>query len=288
MIEYLKQLMERQLWKDALSYADGLTQSGNLTSEDVVIVYCAILRGRIALGEYDGAIHAGELAVSLAAQAEDWDAYGTAYNDLGVAYFMLKRHEQSIRCFKAYIDECAKYNGATRLQSTVWFNLSCVFGAEGNGPEAIHALTQALETAPLSDDPQRTQSLMLSLINAYLRAGQTGPVPRLLAKSAHHLRSSGVVNRERSLYLALYRAEFALLTGRLRRARLLAVRGLVVSGEAYRHKFEFHMLLAEIEKKRDVKSFALEHAISARIYAVGCQRPDLEALAVSVLEQLTA
>lgn len=283
MIEYLRQLIQDQQWQTALSYAEQLASKANLTPHDLAVLYFAILRSRGAMGDYAGAIVAGELAIKFASEVEDWDSYGSACNDLGVAHFMLKQYDKSIHYFGEYIGFVARYEQALKFHTLVWYNLSCAYRAAGNGSGAIYALTKALEQARSTGDAEWASGLTLALADARLKAGEVDQVPRLLAQSGHYLRCLSD-NRDRFLYLTTYRTEFALRTARLRRARMLAVKGLTLSEGQPRHRFGFHMLLSKIELAANANSNALDHALSARAYASICQRPDLEAQASELVE----
>ena len=285
MIEYLRQLIKDEKWETALAYAQQLTAGAEMTPRDLVVIHNATLRARIAMGEHAGAVPVGELAVKLAREVGDWDAYGQACNDLGVSHFMLKEYDEAISCFNEFLKNTDKFTEALQLHTLVWYNLSCAYRAEGNGRAAVHALTRAVEQARRDGDTNWVQGSTLALINARLRAGQTEQVPKLLAQSSYQLRNFAG-KQERLLHLRAYRAEFALLTGRLARARAHAVKGLMEARDLPRHLFEFHMLLAQVERQGTSKDTALDHALAARAYAVASQRPDLEAKASGLIDDL--
>ncbi|HLN60409.1 MAG TPA: hypothetical protein VK464_02575 [Symbiobacteriaceae bacterium] len=287
MIEYLKQLVKAEKWGEVQAYAERMAAERAIKTDEMAVVYCAIVQARFVLGDLGGAVAAGEVALQLARSVGDWDSYCISANALGAAHSMLKQYNAAVLYFEDYLNNVHRAAPFPELHSNVWYNLALVYKALGEGPKAIEALKHALEQALLTGDARRVHAMILTLVDASLKAGQMNDVPRLLAKSAFFLRRRSISDvQETALYHLAYRTEYALLTGRLRRARILAAKGLLAAEERYRHLCSFHMLLSRISREYKAGSEALEHALSARACAVACQRPDLEADATAVVNQL--
>ena len=287
MIEYLKQLTEEQRWGKVLSYAERLTKDSDRTANELVVIYCSVLRARLELGEYPGALAAGEVVTKLAPEIEDWESFGAACNNIGVVHMILKQYEQARHYFQEYLTNAHRFNQDPERTSNVWYNFALALKALGRATDAIEALTGALEHASMTGNHRRVNALTLTLVDACLKAGEMKPIPRLLARSGRYFRSLPASSTVESLlYHLTYRTEFALLTGRLFRTRALALRGLSLAVGRPRHEFSFHLLLAKAARASMWEAEALDHVWAARSCAIACQRPDLEADATAFLEEL--
>jgi tetratricopeptide (TPR) repeat protein len=284
-IEYLKELIRDKNWTEALSCAVALTNNSTSTLEELTAAYCAMLRARLAIRDYAGARVAGKLATEIAKEQEDWDAYGIACNDLGVTHFMLKEYDSAAVQFNEYLSNVHRYREAISLQVQVWFNLGCVYRASNRGQDAIAALSRGLEQAKHFGDPESLHSIRVTLVDAKLKAGETEQVPRLLAQTGRYLQKIGA-NNQQLLYYTAYRVEFALLTGRYRRARILASRALLVTEGKSRWQFDFHILLAKVEQALQSWEAAIGHALAAQTCALHCGRSDLDVEASAILQAL--
>jgi hypothetical protein len=115
-------------------------------------------------------------------------------------------------------------------------------------------------------------------------------IPRLLGQSARYIRCHGDTAdvRHAAMWHMKMRIEYTAATGRITKARQLALRGLAASEARSDHQFAFHMTLAQLGLQRQSEREALGHFLAARSHAIHCHRQDLECEAGEAISKLTA
>jgi tetratricopeptide (TPR) repeat protein len=276
MIEYLEKLLDDKEYGKALAYAEELLRNEN-SSEEMAAIYSAVLDGRVHLTDYSGAVVAGEIAVRLAREAHAWDYFGAACMNLGAAYYYLRDWEQAINAWTDFLTGLASYQKASAFEATVRYNLGLAQAAIGNVAEACHNMEQAIAAANRLGNEGFAHGIRLALVGSLLKAGDLNSIPRLLAQCEHFIRSqySDSHVRDSGLWHMSLRIEYTFTTGRLDKARRLALRAVFHPVGRSDHQFSFHMMLARVARRRGVAIEALGHSLAARIHAERCHRHDL-------------
>jgi tetratricopeptide (TPR) repeat protein len=289
MIEYLEKLIEDREYLQAVSYAERLLLDTEHTSQEIVAIHCAMLTARVWLGENHGALVTGELVLQLAKELEAWDYYGTACLSMGVVHGRLCQYDAALQSWYDYIEHRRFYDDAIKHEAVVWFNIGKVCIVTGDRQQALTSLAHAMEACNrIVGHGRYAHGIRQALINVYIEAGETSPVPGLLVKCDHYLRHhpDALEVHESWLWELKLRAEFAAATDRPQRAIAVALHGIAQSEGMPRHQFSFHMLLANLQKKRNHTKESLGHSLAARVYAVQSQRYDYEAEATNLMYEI--
>lgn len=288
MVEYLEQLVAQAQWDQALKYAEEMLKQSDNTTRDLAMIQYAITTARYYLGEFHGAITAGELGVELAAQVEEWDWYGAICVNLGTAYYSLGRNDDALEAWFHYLNQVHLYHLAGKFEPNIWYNIAQVYLRHEETAEAIDALSKAVRSAQRQGHHRLEHGLRHALAEVYLKGGVHDLVPELLAQCLNYLHNNQNVDQRRESWLwhLKLRSEFALKTARLRRARMIAVRGLSESGDEAQYLHNFHLILAEVSLTEGNPDFAVNHYLAARACAVVCRRADLEASVSEVIQGL--
>jgi len=277
-IEYLEKLVEDQDYQRALAYAEQLLLNPDATPYDMLRVYEQVLKARLESDEFYGAQVAGELALKMAEELNEWDRYGHVALMLGVASDRLRQHDKALECYHDYLSHLTSYTNSSRFEALVLYNIGTIYNISDRREEALRMFRRAEEAANRANNERQAHGIRHALIDAYLRCDKLDEIPPLLAKCAWFLRSHrGVSNWRRSfLWHHILRTRYALGTNRLGRAMKVAERGLVCSASEPEYKHRFHMLIALIHERQQQPVLALEHAMQARVTAIQARRYDLE------------
>ncbi|HYG60844.1 MAG TPA: hypothetical protein VD902_22430 [Symbiobacteriaceae bacterium] len=285
MISYLEQLVETGEYDKALELGEQLLMSRESTENDLVAIQCSLLRAQCSLGKLDSALTTGQLCLELARDLHEWDYFGLACLYLGVAYARLHRHSEAVPLFAEYLDRLPMYTVSGKAQVMAWYNLGISYLKLDETKNAASALVKAHALAARAGSERTLHGIRQALIDAKLSTGDFASIPRLLAQCGRFLRQnpSGFMNRESWLHHVDLRARYAFSTKRLRRSKLLAVRGLEQASEGSEYPTFFHLLLAQIALSEELGVESLGHAIAAQICARNRQRPDLETSAAELV-----
>jgi len=288
-IEYLEQLVEEQQWEKALAYAERLMVSGDRTVRELVVINYSLLTARLLLGEYYGALLAGQLAVKLARDIEDWEYFGKACVNLGVACGRLRMRQEEISSYYEYLAKLPLYRGASRHEAVVWYNLGVALGSAGRSSEAAAALAKALQIANRQGMDRHAHGIRQALVEAYLEMGDMTLIPGILAKCLHYIRNNPDeedIRQSRHSHFHL-RARFAVRTKRFARATSVAQKGLQEVHDNPRYQYDLCIVLAEASSLVGDTREAMRHALTARVCAMRCRRYDLEYEAADLMYKLT-
>jgi tetratricopeptide (TPR) repeat protein len=287
MIEYLEKLIADKEWQKALDYAEKLLLTTEHSTKDMVAIECAVLGSRLQLGDYTGAVVAGETALRLASDIKEWDYFGLACMDLGVAYYYLGDLDQAIYFWLEFLTGLMFYKRSAQYEARVRYNVGLLQTARGDFAAACRTMEEALYAAHRLGAEQLAQGIRLALVGSLLKAGQLQRIPRLLAQCGRYVRyhrdTSGM--RETELWHKKARIEYTVETNRVAKARRLALQALIESEERPRHQFVFHMMLARMALQLCCEEEAAGHAVAARIEAIRCHRQDLQSEADEFLYQ---
>jgi tetratricopeptide (TPR) repeat protein len=290
MIEYLEKLTADKEWQEALTYAEHLLLTGAHSMKDMIAIQCALTASRVELGDYSGAVVAGETAVRLAGDILEWDYFGLACMDLGAAYYYLSDWDQAIYTWLEFLTALRFYDKSAQYEARVRYNLGLIQTARGDFAEGCRSMQQAVLAAERLGTEQLAHGIRLALVGSLLKAEQMQLIPRLLAQSGRYLRRhrDTIGIRESEPWHTKIRIEYTLATNRLSKARRLALRELLGSGARSDQQFAFHMILAQMAVQQGCKHEALGHFLAARSHAVQCHRQDLESEAGTAISQLSA
>lgn len=290
MIELLQALVEEERFAEASRLATKIMAQNHQNPEEMVVLYRLVLNIRANLGELQGAVSAGAVAVDMAAAYGLWDVYGAACVDLAAAYGRLGHHSEAATSIYRYLEHLNLYHSAKEHEALAWFNLGKHHTMEGRTSQATEAYHNALLAADRLKDGRTAHGIRQALLDAYLKALDLTHVPRLLVKCAHYIRrfpDAPYVDHSR-LYHVKLRARYALLTGRLSRAKTLALYGIILAREDARHLYDFHLILSEVFRGNELTDLAIDHAFAGRAYAVILRRADFEAGADRLILELTS
>lgn len=279
MVDYLEHLIESRQWEQAIRYAEEILLQGNCSQRDIMVTNRCLLTARIETGEVNGALVAGQMAIQMALDLQEWDYYGTCCVDMGLTHVRLQQSDLANHYYYEYLAKLPYYVHALRWEADVCYNLGRNQASAGQIQEAIQSFERALRAADRTGDSRVAHGVRHALIETYIKAGEVGPVPQLLARCAHYLRHHPRARdiRQSRLYHLDLRAQFALLTNRFDRALAIALRGLQESEGDPQHQYDFHMVLARIALRTKFVQVAFGHLLAARVYSVRCRRYDLEA-----------
>ncbi|HYF91693.1 MAG TPA: hypothetical protein VD969_05575 [Symbiobacteriaceae bacterium] len=287
MIEYLERLVEEEKYREALDVAERLI--GQVEDpREIVRIHAARVVSHCLLGEEQAALASGEFAIGLAQNLEDWDSYGTMTLYVGVAYARLGQLPEVVSRMYEFLAKAHLYQTASEYEYNAWYNLGYAQIALNEPNAATVSLSNALKAAERSGEHRYAHGVRQSLVDAYLRAGLFKPIPRLLAECAAYLRQHPELSMHKMSWAnhIRLRCEYALATGRLDRARVLATRALqAVQGEPD-HRFLFHVVLAKTASRMDLPEEAIGHGLAARTCAVVCRRPDWEKESTDLLIEM--
>lgn len=289
MIEYLELLVEDGDYNKGLSYAEQLLLNNECSPSGLVAIHCSILRCRYYLNEYYGALMSGKLVLRLAEELGEWDYFGTACLYVGSVLDRLGQPEAARTHCYDYLANTHKFGRALRHQTMIWSNLGIYHTQLGDGPEAVRALTRALDLATAAGNARHAHGIRHGLIQAFIKFGTFTEVPALLAKCLHYLRheTNSPDHRDSLLFHFKLRAEFALLTNRPDRALAVARRGLHYAAERPDHLFNLHMVCARVCLYTGNSTDAVMHSLAARVSAIQVRRFELEALAAEFMYECT-
>jgi tetratricopeptide (TPR) repeat protein len=277
MIEYLEQLIDSKEFEKALAFAEQLLLAGTSNPKQLVAIQSAIVDSRLQLKDYGGAIVAGEIAVRLAMENREWDCFGVTCMNMGVAYYYLRDWGQAINAWTAFLTALTWYHKCSAFEATVRYNLGLAQNAVGDFKQACHSMEQAISAAKRFGNEDFAHGIRLALVGALLKAGTLNPIPRLLAQCGRYIRThrDNIEVHDSGLWHISLRVEYTFTTGRLDKARRLALRAVFNPDARSDHQFSFHMLLARMAHRRRCEVEALGHALAARIHAEQCHRHDL-------------
>lgn len=284
MIEYLEQLIQQRRYAEAVSLGEQILLSKENSPKDVMTVNWALLTARVHLNDFSGALFAGEVALKQARELSMWDFFGSVCVDLGVVYNMLKQYENALRVWSDYIEYLPQYVAARSHEARVWFNLGSAYHTLGQYAKGTDAYVRALEVANRVGNLGFAYGIRQALVYIHLQNGTLLPIPELLVKCDQYLRRHP--DEWNNLWQTSFRVQYAMATNRFSRAQRLALRGLERAGGKPRMQYVFHMLLAKLATKEHSPAHALRHALAARVYAVKCNRVDLEAQAAELAYSL--
>lgn len=278
MIDYLEQLVEEKKYREAVDLAEKLLKDAD-NPHDIVRIHVARVMSHCFLGEEQAALAGGEFAMGLAKEIGAWDDYGMMAQFVGVAYARLGQFSESISRMYDYLGNLHLYAKAKHYEYNAWYNVGNAQVALNQHQAAITSLSNALKAALRIGEQRYAHGVRQSLIDVYLRLGIHEPIPRLLAQCAHYLRHNDSFSRDKKswAYHIKLHGEYALATSRIKRASLLAAKGLVGVEGIPKFEFLFHMVLAQAASTKGEPVEALEHALAARTCAVLSRRSDLEA-----------
>jgi tetratricopeptide (TPR) repeat protein len=277
MIEYLEQLIESKDFEKALALAEQLLLDGTSNPKHLVAIHSAIVDARVQLKDYTGAIVAGEVVVRLAWEIREWDYFGGACMNMGAAYYYLRDWGQAINAWTGFLTALTWYHKCSAFEATVRYNLGLARNAIGDFREACHSMEQAISAANRLGNERFANGIRLALVGALLKAGNLNPIPRLLAECGQYIRThhDNIEVHDSGLWHISLRIEYTFTTGRLDKARRLALRAVFNPDARSDHRFSFHMMLARVAHRRGREVEALGHALAARIHAERCHRHDL-------------
>ncbi len=277
-MEYLEKLVEAQEFETVLTYAEQLLLNREVTARDLMIINSSILYARLVLGESYGATIPGRLGLRLSRDLEEWDYHGFICLNLSYTLIQIGQLPEAITLCYEFLSSLSLYKTSRQYEFKIWYNLGIAHNKTGNSSEAIKSFMRAISAAKVLNSDRFAHGTRHALIGAYIVVNDHEKIPRLLSKCLHFLRHSekSADHHESSLWHSILRAEFGIVTKRLRRAERVAVAGLRVAEGHPRHQHQLHMLLARIYHiQGDIKK-SLGHTLSARIYAIRCRRYDLE------------
>lgn len=287
MIEYLEQLVEEGRHREVLAEAERLIPL-LIDPQDILTTHIRVVVAHCCLGQWREALASGAVAINLAEEQSNWDAYGMVTLYVGNAYSRLGQYDEAIAYMYQYLTSLGKYGKAAAHEAIAWFNLGTWLLLLRRPDEAIKCLWDALAAAERTKNHRSAHGVRQALVEAHLQVGMLQPVPRLLAKSGHYLRmheGTQSITNSHIFHLKL-RSQHALVTNRLRRAEILAVRGLEL-GLGTEHEFWFHRLLSNVSQNQNDVMTALDHAHAARCCGIRENRPDLEAEANAMISALS-
>ncbi len=285
MFEFLEQLIDQGEFSKGLQTAEKLLLRPDTTPQELVALHTAILRCRTYTNEFHGAVMSGQLALRLAEDQEDWDNYGTICLYLSVVFDRLGQLEAAKSACYDYLAHRHLYSRALKHEVLILYNLGIFSMHLGDRGGTWRYLSQALELAIRLGYHRYAHGVRHGLIQASMSFGEYGRVPNLLAQCLFYLRNHPHVylHRESLLYHYELRAEFALLTGRLKRALLVARKGLLLAGDSPKYRYYFTMIMARIAHRMGDVTTAVAHSLNARVYAVEQRRFDLESQAAEFM-----
>lgn len=289
MIEYLEKLVEERQLEKALAYAEQLLLAGDRTPRELLVINCALLTARLYLEEYYGAMLAGQLAMNLARDLNEWDYFGQACVNLGVACGRLRLFEDTQKYLYEYLVKLPLYRTSGRFEPLAWYNLGIAHHMGGRNHEAASAFSKALQVANRQGMDRQAHGIRQGLIEAYLEIGELSPVPGILAKCLHYIRhnSDAPELSETRLWHFHLRAKFAVKTQRYGRAVTVAAKGLREAQDSPVHQYDMYMVLAEATHLMGDTRRSLRYALHARVCAMRCHRYDLEYQAADFMYELT-
>jgi len=277
MIEYLEQLVEQRQFPEALKYAEQLLLSGDVTLRDLMVINNTLMISRSETAQYHAALIPGQLALRLARELEEWDYHGLVCIDLSHVFNMIRQYDRACDLCYEFLSHLHLYDKAAKHEFNVFYNLGINHGRTGNPTEAIKSLQRAVEVATRLKKHAFTFGARHALIGAYLTSGNHQPIPKLLTKCLHFIHSNpGETTLTGRLWHFVLRAEFGLCTKRFERAEMVTRRGLQMAHNEPRHMYAFQMLLSRIAHARGNLTEALGYTLGARVFAIRCQRYDLE------------
>lgn len=288
MIEYLESLAANKEYQKALAYAEDLLRNHENSVEDLLRIYLVMYKARYFASDYEGAVKAGLLLRTIAEQTDHWDKYAEACINVSAAYILLEQYEEGMHLLYEYLENLYRYESAIEFEALALMNIGKIQTKLGDDSSAENAWLQGLQAATRRHNERQAFAIRMALIELYLRTGKLQSVPRQIAKCAHFLRNNPGADLIAGgrLHLVKFRATHALATGRLTRAKLVALHGCSAS-DNYPSLYELHMLLASVAEKAGEKLEAVAHGESARTYAALCRRPDLEHDSAQFVYRLT-
>jgi tetratricopeptide (TPR) repeat protein len=277
MIEYLEKLLADKEFSKALALAEQLLLDRNNNAKQLVAIQSAIAESRLHLQDYSGALVAGGVAVRLARETRDWDYFGLACMHMGAAYYYLRDWGQAINAWTDFLTALTWYQKCAAFEPTVRYNLGLAQNATGEFRHACYSMEQAISAAKRFGNEDFAHGIRLALVGALLKDGNLNPIPRLLAVCGRYIRThcDNIEVHDSGLWHISLRVEYTFTTGRLDKARRLALRAVYNPDARSDHQFSFHIMLARVGHRRGCAVEALGHALAARIYAERCHRHDL-------------
>jgi tetratricopeptide (TPR) repeat protein len=277
MIEYLERLVEERQYPEALKYAEQMLLAGDLSMRDLMVINYVLMIGRSETSQYHAALIPGQLTLRLARELEEWDYHGLACMDLSHVFSTIRQYDQACELCYEFLSHLHLYNRTSKFEFSIWDNLGIIQGRLGNAVEAVKSLKRALEVATTIEKLAYTFGTRHALIGAHLSGKDHQQIPGLLAKCLLLMRNKPeLTTLTGRLWHFVLRAEFGLATGRFDRAEKVTRHGMAMAQREQRHMYSFQMLLARIAHARGDLSEALGFALGARVYAIRCQRYDLE------------
>jgi tetratricopeptide (TPR) repeat protein len=289
MIDVLEQLLTDGKYREALKLAEQILSDGVESPADLLAVQNALLVAHYRLQEWTETLVPGDMALSLAQETGNWDAFGTAAIFVSAAYARLGQYETAISRTYEYLAHVGMYRAAARHEGRAWYNLGTHLLKLGRPTEAATAFSKSLAAEERQGDHRNAHGARHALIEASLKAQDLKPIPLLLARSSTYLRHhpEALMIRDSWAYHKKLRAEFALATGRPGRAIAVALSGLSQNGDALHHACRFHIILAHAARQRGIPWEAVGHAMAAQACARESGRPDVEAEAGAVLLEMS-
>jgi tetratricopeptide (TPR) repeat protein len=276
-IEYLESLLEQREDRKALDYAEQLLRSRENTSEDLLRIYSVLLLARHNVGEYRAAVEAGEMARRLAKDIDKWDSYGEACINISATYGKLNLQQEALGALYDYLGSLHLYSHAVKYELLALQNIGRARIEAGRYEEAKNVFLRLSDAAVRAQSAHQVAKAQLSLVECSLQLGTLEDIPKFISTCARYLRANSAApgSLDGRLMLARYRAMYALKTGRLFRALLLALRGEAIAQGEPRHHYEYQKIMAMIAIERGNVTETVGHGLAAHSYASLSNRPDL-------------
>jgi tetratricopeptide (TPR) repeat protein len=281
MIEYLEKLVGDKEHAKAVRYAEQLLANRDNTPRDLLVIHAALLTSNYHSARYEQAIPSGHIVIPLASELEEWDYFGLACIDLGSAYYVLNQEKQALDWWLQYFTGVQYYKRAARREAVIWYNIGLAYNKLGEIDEASQAFARGIEAANRFGNTRFAHGIRQGFIDVCLKANRLEQIPRLLAQCGKYLRDHSDIESQLS-YKGL-RAKYALLTGRVSRARAVALNGMSSSDGQLEKQSELHLVLAMVAIDLGSTLESLGHASAAQALANKCHLQYLASEATQII-----
>lgn len=290
-LDFLVSLMEDGQFEKCLRLAEQQLLRGGMSRSQLARLNMVICRCRVGLNDPHHAVIAGQLAVKLARDAQDWDTMGRVHHTLGIAYVGTRQYDEALTQFYAYLEFLSRYTTSRRFEGAVWKSIGIAHQRKLENEQAIGALTRAQHWFSKQGSEHGAFGCMHELIHIYLHQNETDPLASLEPAAALLKRQKAIARKypEDTYFRAIYlsdHASFYLQQGRISRAIISALKAMEARKGDHLLAYNCHMVLHHCTRIRGDAKESLGYALAARVQAQQIRQHELEYLASRAMAEV--
>jgi tetratricopeptide (TPR) repeat protein len=291
LIEYLWDLMNQGEYKRCLELAEVellkvAEDLHSLARLNYVVFFC-----RMRLGDNLGALASGLLALKIAQTVGDAGLKARTLVNLGWAYLRMRKEEDALTHFYAYIDHLERTGAAADQELMAWKGIAETNMQLMRPDEAVKAFERVVLISERQGDALAMVRVKVEFLAVLLGGASSDPssfLPKIKGLLRDLNKSLQPYKDDKFLCSKYYHqiGYFYLYSGRPVRAIVAAHKALRLKAPDARYEYTAHMILFRAYEALGLHKDAFGHALAGRMAAIHAKRFDLEYEAAEHMTEL--